>query len=386
MGLLFLVLFSGFLPLYLPGGWAVAGVIETGQAQPARWALGYMLGLLALALLLRRMQALRFTLWLAATGTAGSILIFCAGAGASPSWRTYLGWPDAAVSPTRSAKRPVAGVMSALPLFWTAAASPGALLDRARDQAFVDTSSFDLRAIDHLDTASLAGFDTLLLAQPRLLQPAELVALDAWVRKGGRLVVLADPLLVWPGDWPIGDPRRPPLTSLLDPLLAHWGLELEAAGASGNIDRRVLKNGAVLMLAGASRFTIAHKECALRENGLVAVCKLGRGRVRLIADADMIDDRLWLVHGDAARVPAATAADAVALIDGWLLDPTADKAVWPINRVRDDAALLSATRWALLFGVGWIGMGMFALRTWERRGKSGKMMRGPTHRQDDPGT
>src|ERR1044072_4988625 len=38
----------------------------------------------------------------------------------------------------------------------------------------------------------------LLLAHP-LAQPAEdLVALDEWVRRGGRVLVLADPLLEWP--------------------------------------------------------------------------------------------------------------------------------------------------------------------------------------------
>ena len=47
--------------------------------------------------------------------------------------------------------------------------------------------------------AELARGRLLLMAQP-LAQPAEhLVALEAWVRGGGRLVLLADPLLEGPG-------------------------------------------------------------------------------------------------------------------------------------------------------------------------------------------
>src|SRR4051794_30874165 len=48
------------------------------------------------------------------------------------------------------------------------------------------------------DPAELAKGRLLLMAHP-LAQPAEdLVALDTWVRRGGRLMLLADPLLEWP--------------------------------------------------------------------------------------------------------------------------------------------------------------------------------------------
>ena len=45
------------------------------------------------------------------------------------------------------------------------------------------------------DRASLTGFARLLMAHPRA-QPAEdLVALDQWVHRGGRVMLLADPML-----------------------------------------------------------------------------------------------------------------------------------------------------------------------------------------------
>ena len=48
------------------------------------------------------------------------------------------------------------------------------------------------------------------MAHP-LAQPAEdLVALDDWVRGGGRVLLLADPMLEWPSKRPLGDPLRPP--------------------------------------------------------------------------------------------------------------------------------------------------------------------------------
>ena len=73
----------------------------------------------------------------------------------------------------------------------------------------------------------------LLAAQPRALPAEELVALDAWVRRGGRLVLLADPLLEWPSELPLGDPRRPPLAFPDTGLLKHWGLRLDAPDERG---------------------------------------------------------------------------------------------------------------------------------------------------------
>ena len=92
------------------------------------------------------------------------------------------------------------------------------------------------------DPAELAKGRLLLMAHP-LAQPAEdLVALDQWVRRGGRVLLLADPMLEWPSKRPLGDPLRPPPMFMDTGLLAHWGLAARRAGrarARGREARRL---------------------------------------------------------------------------------------------------------------------------------------------------
>ena len=71
------------------------------------------------------------------------------------------------------------------------------------------------------------------MAQPQA-QPAEaLVELDAWVRRGGRVLLLADPALEWPSERPLGDLLRPPAAFADTGLLGHWGLTLTPPEARG---------------------------------------------------------------------------------------------------------------------------------------------------------
>lgn len=394
------VLVSALLPLGFFLGVPYAGLLDTGQAAPQRWALAGALGVGLAALVGRNMR----WAWLAAGGIVLSVGVFCTVAGTGMPWRgvsflafwlTAVGGTLGAVKARRwrltvvgagvtallwatmtshmsppPARRVSAGVMTALPLFWAEGRSSEALLENARDEAFVGASTLDLRPVDRLDAETLAPVKRLLLAQPRLLAPTEMVALDAWVRAGGRAVILADPLLLWPSDLPLGYALRPPLTSLLDPLLAHWGLELTPADKGTR--RLLLPGGQALIVAGASQFSSRTSQCKLLERGLMAVCAIGRGRVRLIADADMVDDRLWLARPDSFRTRAALSADTIALIDGWLLDPAADPAPVSINRVRGEASLIAGLRWALLGGSIWAGMGGYWFARRERMGKAGR--------------
>ncbi len=55
----------------------------------------------------------------------------------------------------------------------------------------------------------LAGLERLAVIQPRALSPADNVALDDWVKAGGRLLLVLDPMLTGDYDLPIGDPRHP---------------------------------------------------------------------------------------------------------------------------------------------------------------------------------
>src|SRR5687768_16778288 len=92
---------------------------------------------------------------------------------------------------------PELGLMGTIPVYWGEASGFGELLAGegqvhwARAQLEAD---YRLRPLDTLDAASLAGLDHLMLAQPRALSPAENVALDAWVRDGGKLLLFADPM------------------------------------------------------------------------------------------------------------------------------------------------------------------------------------------------
>lgn len=149
------------------------------------------------------------------------------------------------------------------------------------------------RRVVTVDGAVLADADVLLLAHPPALDPAQLVAIDDWVRGGGRAVVLADGLSSWPPAWPLGDPRNPPVTSLLGPLLAHWGVELDAP--EGLAESRVIvrDSGQRLALLSPGRFQRRDSRCMVRAQGLIAECRIGRGHALLVADADLLAPELW---------------------------------------------------------------------------------------------
>ena len=132
--------------------------------------------------------------------------------------------------------------------------------------------------------AELAKGRLLLMAQPRA-QPAEdLVALDEWVRGGGRLLLLADPALEWPSELPLGDPLRPPSMFMDTGLLAHWGLRLDAPDARG-VARRELRGSTIVAVSPGRLFG----RCRISSGRLIAECLVGKGRVTIVADADLLD-------------------------------------------------------------------------------------------------
>ena len=258
--------------------------------------------------------------------------------------------------------RPVVGMMSALPLYGEAMGQ-----ERTRTRASggkdpfrsvglrsplwqVVERGFDLRPLDAVEQQSLQGLDRLLLAHPRQLTPAELVAVDQWVRLGGHVVILADPLLHWPDERSLADPRRAPLTSLLDPLLRHWGLVLEAAKpeAGRGPERHILENGALLQMMGASRFALANKsDCVLTEQGLFARCRIGRGEAVLVADADWLNDALWTIAPDRPNDQRAWTSDAIPILTHLLSGDSFRVARWH-SWISDEKRLSFGLRWALL--------------------------------------
>jgi hypothetical protein len=198
-------------------------------------------------------------------------------------------------------------IMTALPLFWGEGGTQAVMHGDDQRAGIVQKleSTRSLIPIETLDAATLARAPLLILAQPRLLSGEELVALDDWVRAGGRSLVFADPELVWSSNLPLGDPRRAPPVTLLDPLLTHWGLELDgsatrAEAISSNI------SGRSVQIAAAGRWRSIGSRCRIEDEGLVAVCRLGKGEAILVADADLLDARIWspMISGNAAAVEA----------------------------------------------------------------------------------
>ena len=126
----------------------------------------------------------------------------------------------------------------------------------------------------------------LLAAQPRALPAEELVKLDAWVRHGGRLLLLVDPMLEWPSDLPLGDKRRAPTSFADTGLLQHWGLRLDAPDRRGSVQSQI--DGRPVQTASPGLLVLERGGCRLSDHGFVGRCAIGRGQVTVIADADFL--------------------------------------------------------------------------------------------------
>ncbi|MGF7151024.1 hypothetical protein FHS96_004685 [Sphingomonas zeicaulis] len=222
--------------------------------------------------------------------------------------------PATAGAPTRRL-----AILTSLPIIW----GEGDVTDilggqvRGADIHPILQRAYAVQPIDRIDAASLTGQNLLLIAQPRALDPIELVMLDDWVRGGGRVLLFADPALAWPSRWPLGDRRRAPVVTLLDPLLAHWGLAI-AAPADPHAPAVRVVGGARLETQGIGRFTRTRGDCAVTAEGLVADCRIGRGRALLVADADLLDARQWRGPGPRGAEREQRRADNVAMVLGWL--------------------------------------------------------------------
>jgi hypothetical protein len=264
---------------------------------------------------------------------AAVLLVALLAAGAIRPYEAVVLGPTAPRA--QAGPKPPLLLMTSLPLIWgqSGAFDPDS---RPSESYRALEREYDVRPIDAIEPPAVAGARLMLLAQPRLLAPEELVALDDWVRGGGRLLVLADPNLAWAADWPAGDLLRPPERSLLGPLLDHWGLSLapfeptglfkDQLGPAGRGRRLVLRAPGSLLASG--------RQCHRSRRFYLARCRIGRGEVVILADADLLDDRLWI------RAPSPrggerhlrTADNPLILAD--LLDGLAD-----VRRERADARI-----------------------------------------------
>ena len=133
------------------------------------------------------------------------------------------------------------------------------------------------------DPSELGKGKLLLMAQPRAQPPEDLVALDDWVRAGGRVLLLADPMLEWPSERPLGDPLRPAPMFADTGLLAHWGLRLDSPERRGP-STTMLGRFTVLAISPGQLFG----RCAISKDRIVADCRIGKGSAIVVADADFL--------------------------------------------------------------------------------------------------
>lgn len=207
--------------------------------------------------------------------------------------------------PASHTERPSLLMLTGLPLLWS---EEGELGGKATEFYGALDRAYRVRPIDAATDATLNGAKLLLVAQPRPPGPAALVAIDHWVRIGGRALILTDPALRWPSDLALGDPRRAPIDDGLGPLLLHWKLELKPPGAGKIIAMRDV-DGRRLMLAAPGRFIAHGGSCIVTHGGLMADCRIGRGRALLLADADLLHDLLWIGPGPVGTMRAGRLAD-----------------------------------------------------------------------------
>ena len=186
-------------------------------------------------------------------------------------------------APARQGDKPELLLLTSLPILFgetfsiEAAGSP--VLDALERR-------YRVRPVSTSSAEALEGASLLLMAHP-LAQPAEdLVALDRWVREGGKLVLLADPMLEWPDSRALTDPTRPPPMFMDTGLLKHWGLRLEAPEAAGPVSLGGGHQPVVFQSPG--RLVAEGGNCSLSRAGIVAQCRIGKGRVIVFADADFI--------------------------------------------------------------------------------------------------
>ncbi len=202
------------------------------------------------------------------------------------------------------------GLFTSLPILWRESADIRGLLNSDGPPHWALAVLKRRGSVQPLDSLALpdgkpamAGASLLVMAQPRPLSPQENVALDTWVRRGGRVLLFADPMLTVDSAYALGDKRRPQDIVLLSPILVRWGLELsfdeeqpagehmaDWAGRSMPVDLP----GQFVLLGNAGN-------CRLLAGGLGARCSVGKGQVLALADAALLEDR----SADAAEASAS---------------------------------------------------------------------------------
>ena len=193
------------------------------------------------------------------------------------------------------------GLVTSLPIYWGEPGELGDLLNRSAAPHRVRTlleKDYTLLPLDALGMpdgtldSELGRLNRLLVAQPRALTPADNVALDSWVRAGGRLLLVLDPMMTDHSAYAVGDKRRYNDVALIPPVLNRWGLAL--AYAEGAQPRQVRFNGTRLPVdesgtLAASGESEPDSSCRVEADGVIARCRIGKGSVLVVADAAFLN-------------------------------------------------------------------------------------------------
>lgn len=191
-------------------------------------------------------------------------------------------------------------LFTTLPILWPETARIGDALNPGAPTHWalaVLRETGEVRAIDALATegggAAIGQAHLLVMAQPRALSGQENVALDAWVRAGGRVLLFADPMLTAGSAYAIGDPRRAQDIAMLSPILHRWGLDLTFDDTQTPGERMAQVAGGPMPVNLAGQFVpvgAAGATCTIRDAGLVARCGIGKGMVLAVADAAVLEN------------------------------------------------------------------------------------------------
>lgn len=201
-------------------------------------------------------------------------------------------------SPAVAEKPAAIGLFTSLPILWPEADDLSSMLHAAAPPHWaraVITRHGAIITLDRFDTNDkrLTALRLIIMPQPRALAPAENIALDGWVQGGGHLLLFVDPMLTQDSVFALGDRRRPMDIAMLAPLLRHWGLilVLDREQPAGERLGSVSDISFPVNLAGRLVATRGRGPCRPINHGLAAVCRIGKGRAVVVADAALFETR-----------------------------------------------------------------------------------------------
>ena len=206
---------------------------------------------------------------------------------------------------------PALGLMTSLPIYWNEGDAFAALGSEEHELPWVRRAIEQRYRISPLDSLSAAqelsgetsdplqSIDHLAIIQPRGLSPSDNVALDDWVRGGGKLLLVLDPMLVGEYEVMLGDPRHPTVSAVIPPVVERWGYRITFDDAQSDKARLVTWDGLELPVVLAGAFVHAEppdgvtlrKPQSLFADRALAHFPWGEGQVTILADAALFEPR-----------------------------------------------------------------------------------------------